>query len=542
MNGLGVLAVVPVLAGVASQQTFDLAVYGGTAGGVTTAVAAAREGLKVVLLEPGDHLGGMSSGGLSRTDVGRREVIGGMALEFHWRAARRYEMHRFLHDVAWLVEPRVAESILREMVSEPGVTVVYRQRLRERGGVLKERAAIAAITMESGETYAARVFADATYEGDLMAQAGVTYTWGREASSQYGESLAGVRDRTPKHQFMVDVPARDEAGRLLPEISPGPRGEPGAADRKVQAYNFRLCVSSDPSNQVPFPRPKSYDPARYELLARLLRATAEKTGRPPGFGELASIIAIPNRKADVNNNGAFSTDYIGKNYEYPEAGYARRAEIWGDHAEYQKGFFYFLGNDPRVPSALQAEVRSWGLAKDEFVDTDYWPHQIYIREARRMVGEYVMTQRDIQTDRVKPDPIGMGSYNSDSHNVQRIVNEKGLVENEGDMQVPVEPYQIPYRMLLPKRGEVSNLIVPVCFSASHVAYSTLRMEPQYMIVGHAAGVAVKMAIDAGKALHDIDTTALTSRLREQGGVMEYVPSAHNGPIEIFRLGWCGVLQ
>jgi hypothetical protein len=234
------------------------------------------------------------------------------------------------------------------------------------------------------------------------------------------------------------------------------------------------------------------------------------------------VAFLPNRKTDTNNNGAFSTDYIGGSWNYPEADYEARQKIWQEHKDYVAGFLYFLANDAQVPEALQKEVGRWGLAKDEFTDTENWPRQLYVREARRMIGEYVMTQKDIQTELAKEDSIGMGSYNSDSHNVQRVVTPDGTaVENEGDMQVPVKPYQIPYRILLPKRQQATNLLVPVCFSASHVAYSTLRMEPQYMIVGQAAGVAAKMAIEKRVAVQDVDLAKLTARLRSQHVVMEW---------------------
>jgi hypothetical protein len=503
---------------------FDVVVYGGTAGGVITAVSAAREGLKTALLEPRAHLGGMVSGGLSFTDYGKKEVIGGYALEFFWRAGNHYRMRRFGQDAAWYFEPHVAEEIFKEMLNEVGVTVLFHHRLREKTGVRKEGNRILEIVMENGASFSAGIFADCSYEGDLMAQAGVSYTWGRESVSQYGESLAGVRDRTPYHQFTVNISPYDAAGKLLPEVSAGPAGEVGSGDKKVQAYNFRLCLSREKGNQAPFPKPEGYSPHRYELLARMLGAMTAKLGRSPRLDEVCKPDAIPNGKADVNNNGAFSTDFIGKNWKYPEADYGTRERIWKEHIDYIAGFFFFLAHDPRVPAALQQEVNRWGLAKDEFTDTGNWPHQLYIREARRMIGEYVMTQKDLQTDLSKPDPIGMGSYNSDSHNIQRIPTGDGFVVNEGDMQVPVKPYQIPYRVMLPKRSEARNLLVPVCFSASHVAYSSLRMEPQYMIIGQAAGVAAKMAIEKNVAVQDIDSAALTRRLMEQGAVMEYRPS------------------
>jgi hypothetical protein len=517
-----------------AAQKFDVVVYGGTAGGVITAVTAAREGLHVALLEPGRHLGGMVSGGLSWTDVGKRDVIGGFALEFYWRCGRHYQMSHFGQEIAWVHEPHVAEDIFRQMLREAKVTVLMNHRLRERDGVVMAGDTVQEIAMENGAAFAARIFVDSTYEGDLMAQAKVSYTWGREGSDQYGESLAGIRGETPKHQFTVNLSPRDAAGKLLPEIYSEPAGAPGAADRKVQAYNFRMCFSDDPAGQVPFPKPAGYSPARYELLARLLAARTAAEGKPPRLATLLKIDPIENHKADVNNNGAFSTDYLGGSWEYPEADYRTREAIWQAHKNYIAGFLYYLANDAHVPAETRKEMNVWGLCKDEFTDTENWPYQLYIREARRMVGDFVMTQKDLQTELTKPDPIGMGSYNSDSHNVERIVTAEGFVRNEGDMQVPVKPYQIPYRIMLPKRAEARNLLVPVAFSASHVAYSSVRMEPQYMILGQAAGVAAKMAIEGGKAVQDVDSAALTAHLRKQGAVMEYTPSVQTSIPPLFR--------
>jgi hypothetical protein len=512
------LAVFASPAWAAEVRSYDVVVYGGTAGGVIMAVSAAREGVKVALLEPRDHVGGMVSGGLTATDFGKKAVIGGLSLEFFERVGRRYGQ-----PIGWYFEPHVAEEVFREMLKEAGVPVFFRHRLREKTGVGKKGTTITEIRMENAAVFRAALFADATYEGDLMAQAGVSHTWGREGSAQYGEALAGVRDKTPKHQFLMRVAAHDEKGRLLPEIQSGPKGEPGQADRKVQAYNFRLCLTDVKENHVPYPKPKRYDARRYALLARYIDAFAAANGRPPKMGELMNPVRMPNGKTDTNNNGPFSTDYIGANWEYPEADYATRERIWQAHVDYIQGFLYFLANDPQVPAVLHDEINRWGLAKDEFTDNGNWPNQLYVREARRMVGEYVMTQKDIQDELRKPDVIGMGSYNSDSHNIQRVATPEGAVENEGDMQVPVTPYQIPYRMLLPKRNEAINLLVPVCFSASHVAYSTLRMEPQYMILGHAAGVAARMALRAGVAVQDVDTRALSARLKEQRAVFEWAP-------------------
>lgn len=504
----------------AAQPAADVVVYGGTAGGVMTAVAAARAGATTVLLEPRHQIGGMVAGGLSGTDVGKREVIGGLALEFYFRAGRAYGLERHLQEVAWMPEPKVAAEIFRALLREAGVTLLEGHRLREKDGVRREGGRILELICENGARITGRVFADATYEGDLMAQAGVAYTFGREGTAQYGESLAGVRAVTPSHQFAVDIPARDESGRVLPEVSTEPRGEPGSADRRLQAYNFRVIATNVPANRVPWPKPPGYDPARYELLARYLAAMTTHLGRPMRLNEVSLLRVIPNGKVDLNNRGGFSTDFIGRNYEYPDGSYAVRERIWREHVEYQQGFYYFLAQDPRVPAPLRDEINAYGLAKDEFVDNGHWPDQLYIREARRMVGEFVATQKDLQTDRTKPDAIGMGSYNSDSHNVQRFINAAGFVENEGDVQVPVQPYQIPFRVLLPRRAEAVNLLVPVCFSASHIAYSSLRMEPQYMILGHAAGLAAAAAAKSGKAVQDTDVAALQRQLRKEGAVFE----------------------
>ena len=535
------LAAIAAPAGAAAQpQTFDVVVYGGTAGGVVTAIAAAREGASVALLEPRDHLGGMVSGGLGWTDYGKKEVIGGYSLEYYERAGRKYGV-----PLQWTLEPHVAEAIFKEWTKEAGVQVFYRHRLVEKTGVTREGTRITAIRLENGAEFRASVFADASYEGDLMAQAGVTYTVGREGSAQYGESLAGVRDRTPKHQFQVSIPARDSQGVLLPEVSGIDRPAPGSADGKLQAYNFRVCMTSRDDNRVPFPKPAGYAPERFALLAKMLtamdavkreaalsRSGAEQRGdpmfrlrQPWSLWDVMKPDPIPNDKTDTNNNGAFSTDYIGGNYAYADGDYATRDRIWQDHVDYVQGFLYFLQHDPQVPTALHEAMTPWGLCKDEFTDTGHWPHQLYVRESRRLVGEYVMSQKDIQTELTKPDVIGMGSYNSDSHNVQRLVNADGFVENEGDMQVAVTPYQIPYRVMLPRRTETTNLLVPVAFSATHVAYSTLRMEPQYMIIGQAAGVAATMAIDAKLPVQDIDAAALSAKLKQQRAVFEWVKPA-----------------
>ncbi len=500
------LSAMVALAGCGPIRHADVVVYGGTAGGVVAAVSAAKQGASVVLLEPGQHVGGMVSGGLGATDFGRKEVIGGMSRRFYETAGKHYGQ-----PISWYHEPHVAEQIFREWLKEAGVEVLHGERL---GQVLHGNGRIHEIVMLSGRRFTAGVFIDASYEGDLMARAGVEYTYGREGTEQYGESLAGVRDYCQYHQFAAKVEPRDANGKLLPLVTGDDPGKPGAADRKVQAYNFRLCLCSRKDNQVPFPKPEGYDPARYELLARYLAAKPDLK-----LNQLIHIVPMPGDKTDLNNNGAISTDFIGGSWDYPEANYAERKRIWNEHIKYQQGFFYFLANDPAVPAHIRDELNTWGLAKDEFVDTGHWPNQLYIREARRMVGEYVVRQADLQTDRAKADSIGMGSYNSDSHHVQRVATPDGGVLNEGDMQVPVRPYEIPLRAILPKADQCRNLIVPVCFSASHVAYSSMRMEPQYMIMGQAAGLTAVQTLSRKVDVQAVDVPDLQEQLRADGGIL-----------------------
>jgi hypothetical protein len=513
----------------AAETPIDLVVYGATASGVMTACSAAREGLRVVLLEPRAHVGGMVTGGLSATDLGHYAIIGGYARDFYMKAAAHYGVHDLDQPAHWLSEPHVDEEIFGSLLRDAGVTVYFHEKLVEQGGVELQGKRIESITTSGGKHWPAKIFADCSYDGDLMAQAKISYTWGREAASEYGESLAGVRGDTPKHQFLWPVSAYDDAHHLLPEIDAGPLAPAGSGDKKVQAYNFRLILTNDPANRLPFTRPDRYDRSRFALLERYLGSFEQHTGRPPGFRDVANPVLIPNHKADFNNNGPFSTDYIGHSWKYPEASYKEKDAIWQDHLLYTKSFFYFISQDPKAPDFLRNEVNQWGLPKDEFADTDHWPNQLYIREGRRMVGEYVMRQSDLQTERTKEDSIGMGSYNSDSHNIQRVAMPDGNVKNEGDVQVPVQPYEIAYRSITPKRTESENLLVPVCLSATHAAYSSVRMEPQYMIIGQAAGVAASMAIQSGKPVQDISIPVLQQKLRQHNAVLhlneEFRPAA-----------------
>ncbi|WP_435015790.1 FAD-dependent oxidoreductase [Tundrisphaera sp. TA3] len=516
----------------AQTHQADVVVYGGSAGGVIAAVAAAREGKSAILVEPGRHVGGMVSGGLGATDHGNRRAIGGISREFFRRVHEHY-VAKYGADSpqakdssdGFRFEPRVALGLFREMLAEAKISVVT-----EAGGlasVTMDGKRIASIRTANGDTFSAPVFIDASYEGDVMARAGVKYHVGREGKAEYGETLAGVQARSAAHQFSVPVPARRADGKPLPTVQAEPPGAPGEGDRKVQAYNYRLCMTDRADNRVPFPKPAGYDPSRFELLARYL---ALKPGLTPE--QVLSLVRIPNGKTDTNNNGAISTDHIGANWDYPDADDAARRAIIADHIAYTQGLLYFLANDERVPKPLHDQMARWGLAADEFVDTDHWPHQLYVREARRMIGVYVMTQADIMEERTKLDAVGLGSYNTDSHHVQRFIQPDGTAFNEGDFQVRVSPYAIPYRSLLPKPDECANLLVPVCLSASHVAYGTIRMEPVYMIVGQACGVAASLAVDGKVPVQGVPVDTLVAKLKAQGAVL----SPENFPVSPPRAG------
>jgi hypothetical protein len=497
----------------------DLVVYGGTASGVMTAYSAAKDGLQVVLLEPGSHLGGMVTGGLSATDLGHFTIIGGYARDFYMKAAAHYGVRDLELPANWLSEPHVDEALFREMLKDAGVKVYFQERVREKGGVSLSGKRIASITTADGKQWSAKIFADCSYEGDLMAQAHVSYTWGRESSTEYDESLAGVRAHTPQHQFLWPLSAYDDQHHLLPEIDPGPLAAPGSGDKKVQAYNFRLILTTEPADRLAFPEPKGYDRSRFALLERYLSEFQQHRGRAPRVRDFFNPVLIPNHKADFNNNGPISTDYIGHSWKYPDASYSEKAAIWQETLLYTESFVYFLSHDSSVPESLRNEMNEWGLPKDEFEDTEHWPFQLYIREGRRMIGAYVMRQSDLQTDRTKPDSVGMGSYNSDSHNIERVAMPDGTVQNEGDVQVPVQPYEIPYRTITPKPDESENLFVPVCLSATHASYSSVRMESQYMILGQAAGEAAALAIQNHTTIQNVSIAKLQQKLHEHGAIL-----------------------
>jgi hypothetical protein len=521
----------------ADETTYDLVIYGGTSGGVAAVVQARRMGKTAVLVEPGDHLGGLTSGGLGATDIGNKGAIGGISREFYQMVKAHYaEDSSWKHerpegyrsgrgsetakeDAMWTFEPSVAERIMDNLCRTAGVLVVKRERLDLKNGVEMDAKSIVRIRMESGRTFRGRMFIDATYEGDLLAKAGVSYTVGREANSQYGETLNGVQTKNARsHQLVAGVDPYvkkgDKSSGLLPRVHPGPPGEEGSADKRVQAYNFRMCLTDVKENQIPFQEPPGYDPLQYELLLRNFEAGETRAPWAP--------VLMPNRKTDVNNNHGFSSDNIGMNYDWPDADYATRDKIFQEHLRYQQGFLWTLVSNPRVPEKIRREVGRWGLCKDEFTATGGWPHQLYVREARRMVGDYVMTQHDCQGRRTAEDPVGLAAYTMDSHNVQRYVDEQGHVRNEGDVQVGgFSPYPISYRAIIPKASECQNLLVPVCLSATHISYGSIRMEPVFMVLGQSAATAAVLAIDAKTSVHKVEYARLRERLLADKQVLEW---------------------
>jgi len=517
------------------NTVYDVVVYGGTSSGVMAAVQVARMGKQVVLIEPGRHLGGLSAGGLGATDIGNKSAIGGLARTFYNRIFLHYSKDdawifeepgdypsadQWINEQTWWkFEPHVAEKVFNDLIREAGVQVVMGERLDLENGIEKEEARISSITMESGSTFQGQIFIDATYEGDLMAMAGVSYAVGRESNELYNETLNGVQTRRAVyHQFTRPIDPfttpGDPASGLLPGVHGEHPGEEGRGDCRVQAYNFRMCLTDVPKNRVPFPRPAKYDPSRYELLLRHLHAGWDNV-----FGNHQRM---PNRKTDTNNKGAFSTDNIGMNYDYPNGDYAVRERIIKEHETYQKGLMWFLANDPRVPEKVRGKVASWGLAKDEFVDNGHWPHQLYIREARRMKSDYMMTEHNCRGTRLAEDPVGLGAYGMDSHNTQRYVDKEGHARNEGDIQIHgFMPYPISFRSIVPKQGECENLLVPVCVSSTHIAFGSIRMEPVFMVLGQSAGTAAVQAIEENRSVQGIDYSRLRERLLQGEQVLAW---------------------
>ena len=526
----------------ADEINVDVIIYGGTSAAVTAAVQLARSAKTVVIVCPDKHLGGMTSAGLGFTDTGNKEVIGGLAREFYQRVYQHYQNDESWnwqsHEeygnrgqgtpaidgdkrTMWIFEPHVAEQIFEDFVSENTIRVYREHWLDRDNGVVMKNGKIVSIRMLNGRVFSGKMFIDATYEGDLMEAAGVSYTVGRESSQTYNEKWNGVQTGLLHHSHHFGnrkispytIPGDPDSG-ILPRISNDPPGEKGQADKRVQAYCFRMCLTKVKDNLVPFERPEGYDSTQYELLVRILN---------DGWREVFNKFdPIPNRKTDVNNHGPFSFDNIGMNYEYPEADYHKRAEIIKEHEKYQKSLLYFYATDERVPDEIRSEMQQWGLAKDEFTDNGNWPHQIYVREARRMKGAFVMTEHEVLGDRPVEQSIGMGSYTMDSHNVQRYITSEGYVQNEGDIGIhPENPYRIAMGSILPKENECKNLVVPVAVSSSHIAYGSIRMEPVFMILGQSAATIASLAIDRKVVPQKLDYQLVKQKLENDGQVLEY---------------------
>lgn len=523
------------------QADYDLVIYGGTSAGIAAAVQAKRMGKSVILIEPSARIGGLTTGGLGQTDIGNKEAIGGIAREFYeeikqyyddpanwkWQKKEDYKDGGQTRTAAgessmWTFEPSAAMTVYETWIAAHDIPLILNQQLDREQGVTKTEGKISEIIMRSGESYRGKMFIDATYEGDLLATADVSYTIGREANAKYQETQNGV-NTTITDTTITGYPARnginhnfvdgvdpyivegDPSSGLLPFINPDGPGQEGEGDHHIQAYCFRMCLTDHPDNRIPFAKPANYNELDYELLLRNFEAGEE------GFPWINS--QMPNRKTDTNNRTAFSTDFIGQNYSYPEATYEERERITIAHRHYQQGLMWTLANHPRVPEHIRTEVARWGTSKDEFAREDGWQQQLYVREARRMVSDYVMTQYNCEGLEVAADPIGMAAYGMDSHNTQRYVNAEGFVKNEGNVEAKVkEPYPISYGSIVPKKSECTNLLVPVCVSASHIAFGSIRMEPVFMVLGQSAATAACLSIDKNTTVQELDYPSLKTQL------------------------------
>lgn len=543
----------------ATDKSYDIVVYGGTSAGIAAAIQSSRMGKSVVVIEPSARIGGLTTGGLGQTDIGNKQVIGGISREFYQNIRRYYEKpenwkwqkkEEYMdggqtrtakgEDAMWTFEPSAALKVYAEMIAREKIDIIYNQRLNRSNGVKKQGQHIVEIEMESGEKYRGKIFIDATYEGDLMAAAGVSYTIGRESNSEYGETLNGVQankvsttlrgtvSKNGIHHNFIDgvdpyIVKGDPSSGLLPFIVEGGPGIDGHGDKGIQAYCFRMTLTDHPENRIPFKKPKNYNELEYELLFRNYEAAKGAVEKMYNYGDpLVPWInsAMPNRKTDTNNQKGFSTDFIGQNHDYPEASYAEREKIIERHRSYQQGLMWTLAYHPRIPEKVRNAVSKWGTCKDEYERDDGWQEQLYVREARRMVSDYVMSQRNCEGYEVIDDPVSMAAYGMDSHHVQRFVDANGFVQNEGNVEAwGFPPYPISYRSIVPKKGECGNLLVPVCVSSTHIAFGSIRMEPVFMILGQSAAVAACMAIDEKIAVQDVEYEKLKKLLLEKGQVL-----------------------
>lgn len=546
-----------------SRNSYDIVIYGGTSAGIAAAIQSSRMGKTVVLIEPTNRIGGLTTGGLGQTDIGNKQVVGGISREFYQNIKKHYEMPESWkwqkrseyidggqtrtkegEDAMWTFEPSAAMQVYKKMMAAEKIDLVFGKKLNRDKEVKKQDARIVEITMTDGTSYKGKMFIDATYEGDLMATAGVSYTVGRESNKQYGETLNGVQandfsvtlrrtvsTNSYNHNFIdgVDpyVVKGDPSSGLLPFIIEGGPGIDGTGDKGIQAYCFRMTLTDLPENRIPFAKPENYNEQEYELLFRNYEAAEGPIEEMYPYGDpLVPWInsAMPNRKTDTNNQKGFSTDFIGQNHEYPEASYEEREKIVERHRDYQQGLMWSLAYHPRIPEKVRNVVSKWGTCKDEYEREDGWQQQLYVREARRMIGDYVMTQKNCEGFEVAGDPVGMGAYGMDSHQVQRYVDANGFVQNEGNVEAHnFPPYTISYRSIVPKKEECSNLLVPVCVSATHIAFGSIRMEPVFMVLGQSAATAASVAIDGGVAIQDIDYPKLKTVLLKDKQVLKHNP-------------------
>lgn len=550
-----ILFVLLVLEGKGQSSKADIIVYGGTSSGIAAAIQSSRMGKTVILIEPSNRIGGLTTGGLGQTDIGNKQAIGGISRQFYENIKTYYDTPKNwkwqekedyrdggqtrtgeTENAMWTFEPSAALAVYKSMIGEENITIVYNERLERKKGVKKSKGKILSIVMESGAVFLGEMFIDATYEGDLMAAAGVTYTIGRESNGQYGETLNGVQTNaintsiTGKvsrnafyHNFIAQVDPYIKKGEpdsgLLPNVNEKP-GIEGESDKKIQAFCFRMCLTDVPENRIPFKKPEGYKEIQYELLFRNYEARTGDIRDMYSYGN--SLLpwinsAMPNRKTDTNNKYGFSTDFIGANYDYPEGSYEERRRIVEAHRTYQQGLMWTLANHPRIPIEVRTEASKWGTTKDEFNSEDGWQQQLYVREARRMISDYVMTQHNCEGLHIPNDPIGLAAYGMDSHNVQRYVDANGFVKNEGNVEAHgFKPYPISYKSIVPRKEECKNLLVPVCLSATHIAFGSIRMEPVFMVLGQSAATAAALAIDNNLSVQEIPYRELEKKLVQDG--------------------------
>lgn len=522
----------------ANSPQYDICVYGESASGVIAAIQGARSGKKVVLISKNNHVGGLATSGLTATDMNRNDLIGGITKEFYnklykyylqpevWRnqdresfmtstLKRTYKGKNDERQIQWVYESSVAEKIMLDMLKEAGVEILFNSRLDLNKNAQKEENRIKSISLENGKTIEAKIFIDASYEGDLMARAGVSYTVGRESNLQYGETYNGIRVNYDQGKDLTKISPYTKDGNrksgTLPYVTPREWGKQGEADKRVQAYCYRMTLTNDPNNRIAILKPNNYNPLWYEIYVRMLKLEPETQ-----LQQIITLTPMPNKKTDTNH-----LDFFGASYDYAEADYKTRQEIEQLHKDYALGMLWFLGNDKRVPEHIRKEMLNWGLPKDEFTDTNNFPYQIYVREARRMVGSFVMTEKNVRKDNrtLADHSIGLGSYALDCHYVSRVIDKDGKLRNEGTIFSPTTPYTISYYALTPREEECTNLLVTVCLSSSHVAYSTIRMEPVYMIVGQSAATAAILAIDSNVPVQKISYEVLKYKLLQDNQLL-----------------------